>query len=133
MTTTTNFVFPCASVNGLTLNQKRAAVAALRASISESVAYNRAAKVSAKIEKQAVRAAKAQLAEVKMAERIAKATARLEALQAKAISKAVGNVGSKAIKANRKPGAVTISEGAEANTIAAALRAKRVQSVIEFA
>jgi len=119
MTTTTNFVFPCASVNGLTLNQKRAAVAALRASISESVAYNRAAK--------------AQLAEVKMAERIAKATARLEALQAKAISKAVGNVGSKAIKANRRPAAVIISEGAEANAIANALRAKRVQGVIEFA
>ena len=133
MTTSTNHVFPCASVNGLTLNQKRAALAALRASISESVAYNRAAKVSAKIEKQAVRAAKAQLAEIKMTERIAKATARLEALQAKAISKAVGNVGSKAIKANRRPAAVIISEGAEANAIANALRAKRVQGVIEFA
>lgn len=133
MTTSTNHVFPCASVNGLTLNQKRAALAALRASISESVAYNRAAKVSAKIEKQAVRAAKAQLAEIKMAERIAKATARLEALQAKAIAKALGPVGTKAIKANRKAGAVTISEGAEANAIAAALRAKRVQGVIEFA
>ena len=133
MTTTTNFVFPCASVNGLTLNQKREAVKALRASISADVAFRRDAKVSAKIEKQAVRAAKAQLAEVKMAERIAKATARLEALQAKAIAKALGPVGTKAIKANRKAGAVTISEGAEANAIAAALRAKRVQGVIEFA
>jgi hypothetical protein len=133
MTTNANFVFPCASVNGLTLNQKRAALAALRASISESVAYNRAAKVSAKIEKQAVRAAKAQLAEIKMSERIAKATARLEALQAKAIAKAVGAVGTKAVKANRKAGKVTISEGAEANAIADAIRAKRVQGVIEFA
>jgi len=133
MTTNANFVFPCASVNGLTLNQKRAALAALRASISESVAYNRAAKVSAKIEKQAVRAAKAQLAEIKMSERIAKATARLEALQAKAIAKALGPVGTKAVKANRKAGKVTISEGAEANAIADAIRAKRVQGVIEFA
>ena len=133
MTTSTNHVFPCASVNGLTLNQKREAVKALRASISESVAYNRAAKATAKVEKAASRYIKAAAAEQKMADRIAKATARLEALQAKAIAKAVGNVGAKAIKANRKPGAVTISEGAEANTIAAALRAKRVQSVLEFA
>lgn len=133
MTTSTNHVFPCASVNGLTLNQKREAVKALRASISESVAYNRAAKVSAKVEKAASRYIKAAAAADKMADRIAKATARLEALQAKAIAKAVGNVGAKALKANRKPGAVTISEGAEANTIAAALRAKRVQSVLEFA
>lgn len=133
MTTSTNHVFPCASVNGLTLNQKREAVKALRASISESVAYNRAAKVSAKVEKAASRYIKAAAAADKMADRIAKATARLEALQAKAIAKAVGNVGAKALKANRKPGAVTISEGAEANTIAAALRAKRVQSELEFA
>lgn len=133
MTTSTNHVFPCASVNGLTLNQKREAVKALRASISESVAYNRAAKATAKVEKAASRYIKAAAAEQKMADRIAKATARLEALQAKAIAKAVGKVGAKAIKANRKPGAVTISEGAEANTIAAALRAKRVQSVLEFA
>lgn len=133
MTTSTNHVFPCASVNGLTLNQKRAAIVALRASISESVAYNRAAKATAKAEKAASRYVKAAAAEQKMADRIAKATARLEALQAKAIAKAVGKVGAKAIKANRKPGAVTISEGAEANAIADALRAKRVQSVIEFA
>jgi len=133
MTTSTNHVFPCASVNGLTLNQKREAVKALRASISESVAYNRAAKATAKAEKAASRYVKAAAAEQKMADRIAKATARLEALQAKAIAKAVGKVGAKAIKANRKPGAVTISEGAEANAIADALRAKRVQSVIEFA
>ena len=133
MTTSTNHVFPCASVNGLTLNQKRAAIVALRASISSDVASNRAAKASAKVEKAASRYIKAAAAADKMAERIAKATARLEALQAKAIAKAVGNVGVKALKANRKPGAVKISEGAEANTIAAALRAKRVQSVIEFA
>ncbi|NCX05939.1 MAG: hypothetical protein EBW68_09200 [Actinobacteria bacterium] len=133
MTTSTNHVFPCASVNGLTLNQKREAVKALRASISDEVKFRRESKSFAKFEKQAARADKAAAAEAKMAERIAKATARLEALQAKAIAKAVGKVGAKAIKANRKPGAVTISEGAEANTIAAALRAKRVQSVIEFA
>jgi nicotinate-nucleotide pyrophosphorylase len=133
MTTSTNHVFPCASVNGLTLNQKREAIKALRASISSEVAMRREAKAEAKIEKSYIRMSKAVLAEQKMAEKIAKATARLEALQAKAIAKAVGKVGAKAIKANRKPGAVTISEGAEANTIAAALRAKRVQSVIEFA
>lgn len=131
--TTTNFVFPCASVNGLTLNQKREAVKALRAAISSEVAFRRDSKAFAQVAKSEARIAKAAAAEAKMAERIAKATARLESLQAKAIAKALGPVGTKAIKANRKAGDVTISEGAEANAIAAALRAKRVQGVIEFA
>lgn len=124
MTTNANFVFPCASVNGLTLNQKREAIKALRASISSEVAFRREAKASAKIEKEQARIAKAAAAEAKMAEKIAKATARLEALQAKAIAKALGPVGIKARKANRKPGKVT-TYGAEDNAIAAAIVAKR--------
>ncbi len=127
MTTSTNFVFPCASVNGLTLGQKRATLAALRESIKAEVAFKREAKAAAKVEKAAARAAKAAAAEAKMAEKIAKATARLEALQAKALAKAVGAVGTKAVKANRRPGKVSVfsAEAAEANAIAARFAAKR--------
>lgn len=125
---TTNFTFPCASVNGLTLPQKREALKALRASISAEVAFRREVKAEAKISRAALRAEKAAAAEAKMLEKIAKATARLEALQAKAIAKAVGPVGTKAVKANRKASGVKVynpEEIAEANAIAAAIAAKR--------
>ena len=92
---TTNYVFPCASVNGLTLSQQRAAVAALKLAIKESVAR-------ARQEKQAAKAYKA----AKVAERreaaIAKAQERLQKLLDKQ-----NPVGSKAIKANRKASACT--------------------------
>ena len=118
----TNFVFACHSVNGLTLNQKRETVKALRASIAEEVLQRRLSKQVAAEEKAAARVAKAQTAEQKRIAAIAKAQARLDKL----LSKAVGPVGHKATKASKRPSKV-VTYGAEANEIAAALVAKRVQ------
>jgi len=99
-----NYTFPCASVNGLTTNQKRAAIAALRASLIADRENAAAAKIAA--------------AELKRATAIAKAEARL----AKLLAKSVGPVGSKAVKANKRPSkGVTI--GAEANDLAAKIKA----------
>jgi hypothetical protein len=118
----TNFVFACGSVNGLTLNQKRETVKALRASIAEEVLHRRLSKQVAAEEKAAARVAKAQTAEQKRIAAIAKAQARLDKL----LSKAVGPVGHKATKASKRPSKV-VTYGAEDNAIAAALVAKRVQ------
>ena len=117
-----NFVFACHSVNGLTLNQKRETVKALRASIAEEVLQRRLSKQVAAEEKAAARVAKAQTAEQKRIAAIAKAQARLDKL----LSKAVGPVGHKATKASKRPSKV-VTYGAEDNAIAAALVAKRVQ------
>jgi ABC-type nitrate/sulfonate/bicarbonate transport system substrate-binding protein len=95
--TTTNYTFPCDTVNGLTLNQKREAVKALKAAIAESVAYHRQEKEAAKIYK-------ARKATERREAAITKAQARLDRLMAKA-----NPVGAKAAKANRKPSAVTVS------------------------
>jgi len=51
--TTTNYTFPCDTVNGLTLTQKRAAIAALKASIKETMEYQRQEKLAAKVYKAA--------------------------------------------------------------------------------
>ena len=107
------FTFACSTVEGLTLAQKRATIAALRESIKQDVVLKRAAKATAKAEKAATR-------EAKRAERIAKLKAKLDAL--------TNPVGTKAVKANRKAGAVKVwsaDEVAEANAIAAKLAAKR--------
>ena len=95
--TTTNYTFPCDTVNGLTLNQKREAVKALKVAIAESVAYRRQ-------EKEATKIYKARKATERREAAIAKAQARLDRLMAKA-----NPVGAKAAKANRKPSAVTVS------------------------
>ena len=50
MTTIANYVFPCASVNGLTFDQKRAALAALRASIKADRADRKAGAAQRKVE-----------------------------------------------------------------------------------
>ena len=118
----TNFVFACASVNGLTLNQKRETVKALRESIKQEVLNRRLAKQVAAEERATAKAVKLQTAEQKRIAAIAKAQARLDKL----LSKAVGPVGHKATKASKRPSKV-VTYGAEANAIAAALVAKRVQ------
>lgn len=118
----TNFVFACHSVNGLTLNQKRETVKALRASIAEEVLLRKHAKSVAATEKAEARLAKAEAVAAKRMSAIAKAQARLDKL----LSKAVGPVGHKAAKASKRPSKV-VTYGAEANEIAAALVAKRVQ------
>jgi len=92
-----NFVFACASVNGLTLAQKRETVTALRASIKSEVAARKATK-------QAGKEAKAFLRAAKKAERIAKLEAKLAALK--------NPVGTAARKANKKPSNVTILKAA---------------------
>lgn len=100
----TNYTFPCASVNGLTTAQKRAAIAALRASLVADREQAAAAKIAA--------------AEAKRAAAIEKAEARL----AKLLAKAVGPVGTKAVKANKRPSKV-ITFGAEANALAEKIKA----------
>jgi hypothetical protein len=103
------FKFACASIEGLTLAQKRETLKALRASISADLADRRASKIFAKDAKLAER-------EAKKALRIAKLQAKLDAL--------TNPVGAKALKANRKPGKV-VTYGAEDNAIAAAIMAKK--------
>ena len=99
-----NYTFPCASVNGLTTGQKRAAIAALRASLIADREQAKATKIAA--------------AEAKRAAAIVKAEARL----AKLLSKQVGAVGAKAVKANKRPSKGVVF-GAEANELAAKIKA----------
>jgi hypothetical protein len=125
----TNFVFACGSVNGLTLQQKRETVKALRASIAEEVLQRKHAKSVAAEEKAEARLAKAEAQALKREQvarkrmdAIAKAQARLDKL----LSKQVGHVGHKAAKANRRASKV-VTYGAEANAIAEKIKANRVQ------
>jgi len=107
------FTFACASIEGLTLNQKRETLAALKLAIKDEVASRKTLRaLSAE--------AKAQARADKVAASIAKAEARLQKL----LAKQVGAVGAKALKANRKPGKV-VTYGAEANQIAAKIMAKK--------
>ena len=106
-----NYIFPCASVNGLTLNQKRAAVVALRAAIKAENDMRKALKQDAILAKRAAADAKREAA-------IAKAQARLEKL----LSKQVGAVGTKAVKANKRP-SKGVTFGAEANALAETIKA----------
>lgn len=121
---TTNFTFPCASVNGLTLDQKRAAIAALRASIKAERADRKAGAAQRKADREAAKAAKAEAREQKRLAAIAKAQARLQKLLDKQ-----NPVGTAARKAAKKPGAVKITQyqvdARAANDIAQALAAKR--------
>ena len=47
--TTTNYTFPWDTVKGMTLNQKRESIKALKASIKETVEYNRQEKLAIKV------------------------------------------------------------------------------------
>lgn len=106
-----NYTFPCASVNGLTLNQKRAAVVALKEAIKAENDMRKALKQDAILAKRAAADAKREAA-------IAKAQARLEKL----LAKSVGAVGAKAVKANKRPSKGVVF-GAEANDLAAKIKA----------
>jgi len=106
-----NYTFPCASVNGLTTGQKRAAIAALRASLIADREQAKAGKIAAAEAKRAAATAKREAA-------IAKAQARLEKL----LAKSVGAVGTKAVKANKRPSKGVVF-GAEANDLAAKIKA----------
>jgi hypothetical protein len=116
----TNYTFPCASVNGLTLEQKRAAIVALRDSIKAERASRKDAAAAKRAERAEAKAAKAAAAIVKREAAIAKAQARLQKLLDKQ-----NPVGTAARKAARKPSKPTVTYGAEANEIAQRLAAKR--------
>jgi L-lactate utilization protein LutB len=109
------FTFACGSIEGLTLNQKRETITALKKSISMEVARNRELKQMVKLDKAATAAVKRQVA-------IERAQARLQKLLDKA-----SPVGSKAIKANKRASACTIiqQEATEANAIALKFAAKK--------
>jgi len=107
------FTFACASIEGLTLNQKRETLAALKVSIKQDIETRKAMRALAAEAKRHADVTKREQA-------IAKAEARLQKL----LAKQVGAVGAKALKANRKPGKV-VTYGAEANEIAAAIMAKK--------
>lgn len=117
-----SYTFPCATVAGLTLAQKREAVKELRASIKAEVEQRRDLRALTASMKRHERDEKRALREAKKAERIAKLEAKLEALR--------NPVGAKAIKASRKPGPVKITkfnqETQEANEIAAKIKARKV-------
>jgi len=106
-----NYFFPCASVNGLTTGQKKAAIAALRASLVADREQAAATKIATAEAKAAAAAAKREAA-------IAKAQARLEKL----LAKQVGAVGAKAIKANKRPSKTAVY-ASEANALAARIKA----------
>ena len=107
------FTFACGSVEGLTLNQKRETLVALKASIKQEVETRKALRALSADAKRLAAVAKRD-------EQIAKAEARLQKL----LAKQVGAVGTKAVKANKKPSKV-VTYGAEANEIAAAIMAKK--------
>ena len=107
------FRFACDSIEGLTLNQKRETLKALKVAISADVAMRRE-------NKSALKEQKAANAELRRINAIAKAQARLDKL----LSKPVGR---KAIIANRKPSKPTILqvEAQEANEIARKFASKK--------
>ena len=109
------FTFACGSIEGLTLNQKRETLTALKKSISMELAGRRALKAAEKEQKAFNAAMKRELA-------ISRAQARLQKLLDKA-----SPVGTKAIKANKKPSACTViqQEATEANAIALKFAAKK--------
>jgi len=86
--TTTNYTFPCDTVKGMTLKQKRDAIAALKISIKEDLALRRESKMLLKV-------LRAEKAEARRVAAIAKAKAKLDKLMAP--------VGAKATKANKRP------------------------------
>jgi len=102
------FTFACDSIEGLTLNQKRETLKALKAAISAEVARKREAKAELK-------ALKVENAEARRQVAIGKARAKLEKLLNK-----TQPVGRLAIKANKKPSKATVTtlDMLEANEIA---------------
>ena len=91
-----NYVFPASSVNGMTLKQKREAVAALRVAIKEEAIIRKAVRADEKAARLAAREAKK-----------AAAIAKLEAKLAK-------------MKSPKKPSKVLVFKGADAEARLAA-------------
>ena len=85
------------SLKGLSTNSKRALIKELKEAVRLEMAFQRDLKVAAKV-------LKAQNAQLRKEVAIAKARAKLEKLLAP--------VGSKALKANRKPSKAVVTSGA---------------------
>ena len=109
------FTFACDSIEGLTLNQKRETLKALKLAIKADAARAREAKSALKLQK-------AENAEVRRINAIAKAQAKLDRLLNK-----TQPVGRLAIKANKKPskGKVTTLDMLEANEVAKKFASKK--------
>ena len=109
------FTFACGSIEGLTLNQKRETLTAIKKSISMELAERRNIKAAVKEQKALNAVAKREVA-------IFNAQQRLQKLLDKA-----SPVGKKAVKANKKPSACTViqQEAVEANAIALKFAAKK--------
>ena len=109
------FAFACDSIEGLTLNQKRDTLKALKVAISAEVAARRANKA-------ALKDIKAEGIEAKRQVAIGKARAKLEKLLNK-----TQPVGRLAIKANKKPSKATVTklDMLEANEIAKKFASKK--------
>ena len=108
-----NFTFACASVNGLTLAQKRETIKALRESIKSEVASRKAARETAKSQKALAKTARAAVKAEKAEERAAKKAAKIIALEAK-LNALKNPVGTAARKANKKPSKVSVTKVAVA-------------------
>ena len=93
------------SVNAVALENAINEVKRLRTVVKAERIELKAQREKMKVERIAAREVKAQIREAKKAERIAKLEAKLQAMK--------NPVGTKAIKANKKPGAVTIIKGAK--------------------
>lgn len=100
--------------NALAVKDQASTLKALRAAYSENRAAAKAAKADARLQKQQAKALKQEQA-------IVRAQLRLEKL----LAKQVGAVGTKARKAAKRPGPVTVTYGAEANAIAANIKARK--------
>jgi len=85
------------------------------------VAQVKQEKLDAKLAKAEARRNREAKAEARRSAAIEKAQARLQKL----LDKQTGLVGVKAAKANRKPSKAVVTEGAEANAIAAAIMARK--------
>ena len=88
---------------------KRAALAGVRAQIKEALAANKASKVLALEAKALAKAEREAKAVARLEASLAKAAARLEKIKSASIAKAVGPVGAKAIKANKRASACTVT------------------------
>ena len=111
--------------SALTLQEQAETLKAFKAIHAERKAGFKALKEKAKLFRKndlaLKREAKAKAKAEKQAAAIAKAQARLQKL----LDNQAAPVGVKALKANRKPSKATVTYGAEANQIAAAIMAKK--------
>ena len=98
--------------NSLSLQEQASTIKAFRAIYTENRAAAKAAKADALIQKRQAKALKQEQA-------IVKAQLRLQKL----LEKQAQPVGSKAAKANRRPSKAVVTYGAEANALAATIKA----------